>query len=374
MHVSTGSIDLAGRTVVFVGRMSRASRRAASRLLALGGARVRRAVTRRTDAVVVGYHAISQLRDGRLRRKLDQAEAVGAVCLSELAFIKAVAAPTHPFLAARLHGPVESYEAVGLTPSVLQILILFDVLLPDHLGGFGFRDLVEARAVRRLIEAEVPLHEVIEAAHRLRRRHHSLARSSVVIRMDGSLGLRLGDRVADLDGQLSLPFDAAPGPSADDLFDAGEAAEAAGNLEEAESLYRRCIAMDPFDPIAPFNLSNVLRERGQLQDARNCLVRTLGRDPEFAEAWYNLAHLDERSGRPQDARLWLRRALEHDPAYADALFNLAQLEFRIGDFAAAIDCWNRYLALDPEGPAARVAKKGIALAERSPRVRIDPGK
>jgi hypothetical protein len=50
-----------------------------------------------------------------------------------------------------------------------------------------------------------------------------------------------------------LPVNA-PAPNADALFEQAQAAEAAGDIAEAERLYRVLMNCDPTDAAAPFNL------------------------------------------------------------------------------------------------------------------------
>ena len=99
-------------------------------------------------------------------------------------------------------------------------------------------------------------------AGRARRRGPPLARLKLVRDERGRLARRIGDAYAELDGQIRLSLPRADNPSVDEVFDAAEEAEQAGDLAAAATLYRRCVSMDPHDPIAPFNLANVLREQG----------------------------------------------------------------------------------------------------------------
>ena len=131
---------------------------------------------------------------------------------------------------------------------------------------------------------------------------HPLARLKLVCDERGRLARRIGDAFAELDGQIRLSLPRADNPSVDEVFDAAEEAEQTGDLATAATLYRRCVSIDPHDPIAPFNLANVLREQGQPGAAKLFLQLALAIDPEFADAWYNLALLKEAAGDKQAAR------------------------------------------------------------------------
>ena len=101
--------------------------------------------------------------------------------------------------------------------------------------------------------------------------------------------MRIGEGYADLDGQLRLPMPDAGNPTADELFEAAEIAEDAGEWASAERHYRRALDLDGGDQGAAFNLANALAAQDRGAEAQIYLRRALAIDPDFAEAWYNLA-------------------------------------------------------------------------------------
>jgi tetratricopeptide (TPR) repeat protein len=147
----------------------------------------------------------------------------------------------------------------------------------------------------------------------------------------------------DKRGQFVLPVNA-PAPNADALFEQSQTAEDAGDIAEAERLYRVLMNCDPTDAAPPFNLGNLFRATGRKIEAEAALRAATRADPTFAEAWYNLSHLLDEQGRSEAAIDCLRRALQASPAYADAMFNLALLLQRgsrhkeAGGVVAAISC------------------------------------
>ena len=179
------------------------------------------------------------------------------------------------------------------------------------------------------------------------------------------MAVALGDGLAELDGQMRLALAEDGNPTREELLDAAERAEDAGQLERAERCYRRCVAIDGSDPIALFNLANVVRERGRGKEARLHLERALGLDPGYGEAWYNLADLAEAEGDRARARSCLGEALAIDPDFADALFNLARLHYRDGAFAEALPLFERYLELDAASEWSRAARDHLAVCRRA---------
>src|SRR5690606_23399489 len=259
-------------------------------------------------------------------------------------------------------------EAAGLDPAVVRLLVLYDLVQPQG-GECSFRDLIGAREIARLLREGLGLADIVRSAERLGRageaaEDHPLARLKLVCDDSGRLARRIGDRLAELDGQLRLSLPYADNPSVDEVFDAAEEAEQAGDLATAAELYRRCVSMDPRDPIAPFNLANVLREQGERGQARLFLELALQIDPAFADAWYNLALLEEAAGNRQGARVCLERAIAADPDYADPVYNLARLQFDLGCFAEAARLWQRYLTLDPDSEWSRRARSGLRLCRQ----------
>ncbi len=362
-------LDFAGRTVTILGRLAALPNRVAAAEIGRRGGVARRALAQQTTLVAIGRWAAPQLADGRLQAKLARADQLGAPCLSENALLRALdlVPPAAPVAAAvRLD---ELGGKAGLGAELVRLLLLFDVIQPDEDGAVGFRDLIAAREVGRLLAEGVELAVIIEGTVAAGGRqpaadNHPLARLKLVCDDRGQLARRIQGRLAELDGQLRLPLANPGNPSVDEVFEDAEDAEQAGDLAAAEVLYRRCVGLDRSDPIAPFNLANVLREQGRHSEAKSYLQLALAIDPKFADAWYNLALLVEGEGRKELARAYLERASAADPDYADPLYNLAQLHFEAGELTTAGRLWQRYLVLDPDSEWSRLARHGLALCRR----------
>jgi tetratricopeptide (TPR) repeat protein len=152
-------------------------------------------------------------------------------------------------------------------------------------------------------------------------------------------------------------------PNADALFEQAQAAEEAGNIAEAERLYRVLMQCDPTDAAPPFNLGNMLRANGRKVEAEAALRAATRADPTFAEAWYNLSDLVDEQGRSEAAIGCLRYALQAYPDYADAMFNLALLLQRGGRHKEAAEYWRRYLANDNQSEWAARARRSLKFCE-----------
>jgi tetratricopeptide (TPR) repeat protein len=356
-------LDVAGRTVVLLGRFAAMPRPRAVQAVTAAGGSVRRAVTRKTELVVVGAAGWNRLADGALQRRIERAEAVGARCVSEQALWTGLGVSPAPAGGGVTLDADGLRAKSGLDEEALRWLSLFG-LIGDATGRYGFADLGTARHAARLLAERTPLVDVIGGLVDLRRRGRPLGVVAALVRDPcGGVAVQSGAHLAGLDGQLRLPFDVSSWADADEAFERAEAAEEDEDFAAAAVHYRRCVDLDRADPIAAYNLANVLRELERCHEARIWLQHALAIDPDFAEAWYNLADLLEEAGDDAAARRYLERAVAADPTYADARFNLGRLCFGAGDTDEAAECWRAYLRSDPDSVWSAAARSGLRLCE-----------
>ena len=360
-------IELDGKTVVLLGGLAAMPRRVAVDELARHGAVTRRGLTRATDLLVVGHQARARLHGGWLQEVLEKADGLGVRVISERTLLRALGLlrisrePTAVSLD-------ELTRRARLAPEIVRLLTLFDLIETDG-ERCSFRALVTAREVARLLDEGLALTAILESVGRIGARgdsegDHPLARHKLICDPDGKVAVRFAGGFAELDGQMRLPLPATDNLSADSLFEAAEEAEEEKDWPAAEHFYRRCTQVDRDDPIAPFNLANVLREQGRMSEAKCHLHQALAIDPNFAEAWYNLAGVVDGEGQRELARAYLLRAVAADPWYGDPMYNLAYWHFVAGRFDEARDWWRRYLDLDPDSEWSNKARKGLTLCAR----------
>ena len=360
-------MDFEDKTVVLVGALAAMPRRVAADELERRGAVLRRALTRATDLLVIGRQAQTQLLQGRLQDALERADRLGVQVISERRFLRALGllSPAAEPAAVTLD---ELTRRARLDPMIVRVLTLFDLIEADD-GRCSFRALVTAREIARLLDEGLALREILESVGRIglasqATGDHPLARHKLITDPEGRVMVRYAGGLAELDGQMRLPLPATENLTVDSLFEAAEEAEESKGWPLAEDLYRRCVQIDRDDPIAPFNLANVLREQGRINEAKCYLHLALAVDPNFAEAWYNLAGVVDAEGRRDLARHFLLRAVAADPWYGDPMYNLAYWHFVAGRFDEARDWWRRYLDLDPDSEWSNKARKGLTLCAR----------
>ena len=155
-------------------------------------------------------------------------------------------------------------------------------------GRYGYRDLVAAREVGRLLARGMAC-----VAYSRRRRRCVVAaaifrESRLAEGPSGRLMPEFDGQLAEFDGQLTIGLGQEP-RSVDDLVAAAEAAAENNDLATAETLYATALRADSSDPVLPFNLGNVFDAQGRTAEAKIAWQIAVARDPGFADAWYNLA-------------------------------------------------------------------------------------
>jgi tetratricopeptide (TPR) repeat protein len=260
--------------------------------------------------------------------------------------------------------PGEQLAALSKLPGqTIQELVQFG-LLDERGGSFGFRDLASARQIAKLLADGVRLSEIVRGVSAIRRWLPEVGLSNMRFRPGPGNALEVeqpGGRT-DEHGQFLFAVDGSA-QSPDDLFAKAQSAEEAGDIAEAERLYRILMKSDPKDASAPFNFGNMLRTHGRKVEAEGAFRAATQIDSLFAEAWYNLGDLLDDQGRSEAAIECLRNAVRVAPNYADAVFNLALLLQRKNQYANAADYWQRYLAQDGHSEWAARARRCLKFCE-----------
>ncbi|MCE1180851.1 MAG: tetratricopeptide repeat protein [Rhodocyclales bacterium] len=130
-------------------------------------------------------------------------------------------------------------------------------------------------------------------------------------------------------------------------FDAALQAHRAGNLAQAESLYRDILRQQPTQFDCWQLLGALLVQAGRYGEALPCLDRALALNAGFASAWHNRALAQQNLGKLAAAQADFAQALALQPDYLDAHFGLGNLCVQQGDYAAAVACFDQALALNP---------------------------
>jgi predicted O-linked N-acetylglucosamine transferase (SPINDLY family) len=136
----------------------------------------------------------------------------------------------------------------------------------------------------------------------------------------------------------------------------------AGQLDEAERLYRQLLGMFPGLPDVTRNLGLVLHQKGNHAGAVELLDQSIRAKPDVPNAHNNLGEALRALGRLDEAIARYRVALRLNPNYPEALNNLGAALLQKGDTDAGIAELKRALSLRPDYARAML-NLGGALAK-----------
>lgn len=118
----------------------------------------------------------------------------------------------------------------------------------------------------------------------------------------------------------------------------------AGDLQNAEKIYRDLLRADPDHPQALHLLGVIANQIGNYAAAEELISKAVAIKPDFAEAFSNLGATLKALGRPDEAIERYRAAIDIQPGLAGAHYNLAntlqetgRLDEAIAHFRKAID-------------------------------------
>jgi Flp pilus assembly protein TadD len=139
-----------------------------------------------------------------------------------------------------------------------------------------------------------------------------------------------------------------PAASADKIVRGGLQLQQAGDLDAAESLYMKAIALAPRHPDALHLLGLLMHQRGNSREAIVYIEQAIAASPGIAEFHNNCGEACRAAGRYADAILHYRRALQLAPEFAESLVNLGVAQKSISDFSGAEQSYRAALAKRPD--------------------------
>ena len=311
-------------------------------------------VTRSTELLAIGSGALNHVPTGALLRRLETADRRGITVFGEARLLDLLGGGQQEEEAAT----IDPASVAEVGPEMLLLLNAFDLLRLSE-GLVRFADAEPLRTSRRLLDDGFEPGQIIAAL--LKRQAAPKGRHRLSLLADGSPVLIWEDGVTTVTGQGVLPLD--EGDDLETLFEDALEAESAGDLDEAARLYDLCARYDRQDPIAPFNLGNVLLRAGDTPGAKLAFTRALARRAAFPEAHFNLAHCLEEQKDLKGAQTHLEAALKHDPGYADAMFNLAQIELSLGQDAKALALFRAFAGRTSSDRLKAKATRAIQMLE-----------
>jgi tetratricopeptide (TPR) repeat protein len=134
-------------------------------------------------------------------------------------------------------------------------------------------------------------------------------------------------------------------PSIGEALQVAIAHHQAGNLAEAERLYRQILALDPRHADSLHLLGVIAFHVGRADAGRSLIGEAIGINPQVPEYYNNLGNILKETGADQEALACYRRALELRPGFVDAHFNLGNTHAKEERFDAAIESYRAALQL-----------------------------
>jgi tetratricopeptide (TPR) repeat protein len=171
-------------------------------------------------------------------------------------------------------------------------------------------------------------------------------------------------------------------PTIAEAFEWARLQQQAGNLAEAEQVYRQildvmpqfadarhllgvvayqrgdyrqaiadisqAITLQPNDPYYYNNLGAAYRAIQQVANAKACYERALSIQPQYAEANNNLGNILKNEGKCADAVVCYQRALQAKPEFAEGYYNLGSAWNDMQQYGAALTALQKAIALKPD--------------------------
>lgn len=135
-----------------------------------------------------------------------------------------------------------------------------------------------------------------------------------------------------------------------------------GDLEQAEILYGKALALAPERPSVMNNLAMVLFQREKYAESKRLCERFLETHPQDAVALVNLGNCQVKLNSAEEALGSYEKALEIRPDYADALANRAIALLEMKRPQEALESCDRALAARPD-MAEALSNRAKALRE-----------
>lgn len=127
----------------------------------------------------------------------------------------------------------------------------------------------------------------------------------------------------------------------------------AGNLDQAEVIYRNILAKFPKTADAYNLLGTIYHQRGRHQVAVDLINKALEIDKKKARFYNNLGNALRGCGEMKNAEKAFRKAVKIKPKYASARNNLGTSLLVAGNLSSAISTYQKTLKIKPDFYAAR---------------------
>lgn len=147
------------------------------------------------------------------------------------------------------------------------------------------------------------------------------------------------------------------------MFNAGVAAQRAGELTEAEQLYKETLKYN-YEPARTYAmLANVLKEQGKEEEALQYLHKGYELFPNDSYMLVELINYYLLGGQPEKAETYLDAAIKQDPGNGSFYRAKGTLFEKMGQMEKAVEMYQKALELDPKDFAAQYNLGNAKLTE-----------
>ena len=121
-----------------------------------------------------------------------------------------------------------------------------------------------------------------------------------------------------------------------------------GKLEEAESLYREILVIEPNHPDANHNLGVIMYVFGKLNKAEANFKKTIEFKSDYALAHYNLGLVQQLLKKMDEAEVSFRKTIKLKPDFVEAYNTLGIVLKNIDKVDEAEECFKKAIQLKPD--------------------------
>ena len=147
------------------------------------------------------------------------------------------------------------------------------------------------------------------------------------------------------------------------IFNAGIAAQKAGEFAEAEKFYKEALKYD-YEPARTYAfLANALKEQGKEEEALTYLHKGYELFPENSFMLVELINYYLMGGQPEKAEVYLDAAIKQDPKNASFYRAKGTLYEKMEQKDKAIEMYQKTLELDPKDFTALFNSTNLKLAK-----------
>ena len=119
-------------------------------------------------------------------------------------------------------------------------------------------------------------------------------------------------------------------------------------LEEAEKIIKKAIELMPNYAVAHNNLGNTQKSLSKLEEAETSYKKAIELKPNYVQAYNSLGNTLFSLKRFNDAEKNLKKAIELKPDYAEANQNLGVLLYKLHNLVEAEKCYKKAIELKPD--------------------------